>query len=247
MEYLPEILKIVNGALNADIDKVVNYTELLSEKLEAEGDKSASSKLKKAILNSKSLKLLPNGANIRDILPVDSESKSSLAEKEFFQKDEVDIFFDEFIMEKVQNFIKYIKSNDLLLEKGVEFIPSLLLYGLPGCGKSELAKYIASELELPLVTARLDSLISSYLGSTSKNLRELFNYANSRPCILFLDEFDAIAKLRDDQNELGELKRIVVSLLQNIDMLDKQTILLAATNHQHLLDPAIWRLSLIHI
>ena len=144
-------------------------------------------------------------------------------------------------MEKVQNFIKYIKSNDLLLEKGVEFIPSLLLYGLPGCGKSELAKYIASELELPLVTARLDSLISSYLGSTSKNLRELFNYANSRPCILFLDEFDAIAKLRDDQNELGELKRIVVSLLQNIDMLDKQTILLAATNHQHLLDPAIWR------
>ena len=65
-------------------------------------------------------------------------------------------------MEKVQNFIKYIKSNDLLLEKGVEFIPSLLLYGLPGCGKSELAKYIASELELPLVTARLDSLISSY-------------------------------------------------------------------------------------
>lgn len=241
MEYLPEILKIINGALNSDIEKVVNYTELLANKLEEFGDNGASSKLKKAILNSKSLKLFPCGTNIKDILPVDSESKSSLAEKDFFTKGQVQVFFDDFVIEKVQNFVKYIKSSNLLIEKGVEFTPSLLLYGIPGCGKSELAKYIASEIGMPLITARLDSLISSYLGSTSKNIRELFNYANSRPCILFLDEFDAIAKLRDDQNELGELKRIVVSLLQNIDLLDKQTILLAATNHDHLLDPAIWR------
>ncbi len=241
VEYLPEILKIINGALNSDVEKVVNYTELLANKLEELGDNGASSKLKKAILNSKSLKLFPCGTNIKDILPVDSESKSSLAEKDFFTKGQVQVFFDDFVIEKVQNFVKYIKSSNLLIQKGVEFTPSLLLYGIPGCGKSELAKYIASEIGMPLITARLDSLISSYLGSTSKNIRELFNYANSRPCILFLDEFDAIAKLRDDQNELGELKRIVVSLLQNIDLLDKQTILLAATNHDHLLDPAIWR------
>jgi ATP-dependent 26S proteasome regulatory subunit len=63
----------------------------------------------------------------------------------------------------------------------------------------------------------------------------------ARPCVLFLDEFDAVAKLRDDKHELGELKRVVVSLLQNIDALDGRTILLAATNHEHLLDPAIWR------
>lgn len=241
MEHLPEMLKIINGALNSDIEKVVNYTELLASKLEELGDNGASSKLKKAILNSKSLKLFPCSTSLKDILPVDSESKSALAEKDFYTKDQVQVFFDDFILEKVQNFVKYIKSSNLLIEKGVEFTPSLLLYGIPGCGKSELAKYIASELGMPLITARLDSLISSYLGSTSKNIRELFSYANSRPCILFLDEFDAIAKLRDDQNELGELKRIVVSLLQNIDLLDKQTILLAATNHEHLLDPAIWR------
>ncbi len=94
---------------------------------------------------------------------------------------------------------------------------------------------------MPLITARTDGLISSYLGSTAKNIRLLFEHAASRPCVLFLDEFDAIAKMRDNGRELGELKRVVISLLQNIDALGKDTVLLAATNHEHLLDPAIWR------
>jgi SpoVK/Ycf46/Vps4 family AAA+-type ATPase len=116
-----------------------------------------------------------------------------------------------------------------------------LIYGPPGVGKTELARYIAAQLQLPLITARSDSLISSFLGSTAKNLRMLFEHARSRPCVLFLDELDSVAKLRDDQHELGELKRVVVSLLQNIDALDNQVIVLAATNHHHLLDSAVWR------
>jgi len=87
----------------------------------------------------------------------------------------------------------------------------------------------------------MDGLISSYLGSTAKNLRLLFEHAMSRPCVLFLDEFDALGKMRDDSKELGELKRVVISLLQNIDAMGKDHVLLAATNHEHLLDPAIWR------
>ena len=94
-----------------------------------------------------------------------------------------------------------------------------MLYGVPGCGKSTVAKYIAQQIGLPLVIARLDALVSSLLGSTSKNIRKVFDFADSRPCILFLDEFDAIAKARDDQHELGELKRVINSLLQNIDSL----------------------------
>ena len=94
---------------------------------------------------------------------------------------------------------------------------------------------------MPLVVARLDSLISSYLGTTAKNIRSLFEFAQKMPCVLFLDEFDAIAKARDDNNELGELKRVVNSLLQNIDTMSKDSLILAATNHQQLLDPAIWR------
>ncbi|MGC3971679.1 MAG: ATP-binding protein [Pirellulales bacterium] len=117
----------------------------------------------------------------------------------------------------------------------------MLLYGPPGCGKTQIARYIAAELELPLIVARMDSLISSYLGSTAKNLRLLFEFAASHPCILFLDEFDALAKMRDDTRELGELKRVVISLLQNIDALGRDHLLVAATNHDHLLDPAVWR------
>ena len=89
--------------------------------------------------------------------------------------------------------------------------------------------------------ARLDGLISSFLGSTSKNIRALFDFAANTPCVLFLDEFDAIAKLRGDSQELGELKRVVNSFIQNLDTLGTQSIVLAATNHQELLDSAVWR------
>ena len=94
---------------------------------------------------------------------------------------------------------------------------------------------------LPLVTAKIDTLISSLLGATAKNIHKVFDFAKRQPCILFLDEFDAIAKARNDQYELGELKRVVNSLLQNIDDYCKEGILIAATNHPELLDDAIWR------
>jgi len=84
------------------------------------------------------------------------------------------------------------------------------MYGPPGTGKSRLARHIARELGLDLYVARLDGLISSFLGSTSKNIRALFDFASKTPCVLFLDEFDAIAKLRGDTQELGELKRVVM-------------------------------------
>ena len=89
--------------------------------------------------------------------------------------------------------------------------------------------------------ARLDTLISSLLGNTAKNIHKIFEYAKKQPCVLFLDEFDAIAKARDDQHELGELKRVVNSLLQNMDEYCQNGILVAATNHHELLDSAIWR------
>ena len=82
--------------------------------------------------------------------------------------------------------------------------------------KTQTAKYISAKTNLPLVTIRIDGLVSSYLGSTSKNIKSLFDFVERTPCLLFLDEFDAIAKMRDDSNELGELKRVVNPLLQNL-------------------------------
>jgi SpoVK/Ycf46/Vps4 family AAA+-type ATPase len=151
------------------------------------------------------------------------------------------IVLNNFIMEEIAEFINSYKKRDEILRAGVEVISSLLLYGPPGCGKTTIAKYISFQTGLPLVTARLDGLISSLLGSTAKNIRKIFDYALKRDCILFLDEFDVIAKLRDDKHELGELKRVVNSLIQNIDDFNQNSILIAATNHHQLLDPAIWR------
>ncbi|SUC44883.1 ATP-dependent zinc metalloprotease FtsH 3 [Providencia stuartii] len=185
--------------------------------------------------------LLGLNGQLEPIVPVDKDSRLTLGDVLYPTLDDARILLPTSIQESVDEFLSFISKAHLLTEAGVGISPSMMLYGPPGCGKTQLAHHIAAKLELPLITARCDTLISSFLGSTAKNIRSLFDHAASRPCVLFLDEFDAFAKARDDQHELGELKRVVVSLLQNIDALPENTILLAATNHQGLLDPAVWR------
>lgn len=174
-------------------------------------------------------------------LPADSESRVPLGDITYPQPGDHEVFLDAPATAEIERLLRYVRTADALFKSGLGLTASMLLHGPPGCGKTELARYISGELGLPLVTARSDSMISSFLGSTAKNIRSLFQYATSTPCVLFLDELDVFAKLRDDAHELGELKRVVVSLLQNIDALDPSTLLIGATNHEHLLDPAIWR------
>ena len=132
-------------------------------------------------------------------------------------------------------------ENAKLAEHNLPVANRLLLCGPPGCGKTMTANAIAHELGLPMAYVRIDGLVSSYLGQTSVNLRKVFTSVGTMPIVLFLDEFDAIAKKRDDGNEMGELKRVVTALLQNFDNMPDNVFLIAATNHEHLLDPAIWR------
>ena len=132
-------------------------------------------------------------------------------------------------------------ENAKLAEHNLPVANRLLLCGPPGCGKTMTANAIAHELGLPMAYVRLDGLVSSYLGQTSVNLRKVFTSVGTMPIVLFLDEFDAIAKKRDDGNEMGELKRVVTALLQNFDNMPDNVFLIAATNHEHLLAPAIWR------
>ncbi|ATQ44857.1 AAA family ATPase [Caulobacter mirabilis] len=133
------------------------------------------------------------------------------------------------------------RKGDLIRKHGLPVISKILFVGPPGCGKTLAAELLAKQVSLPLVTVRLDTLVSSYLGETSANLRRIFEFADSTPCVLFLDEFDAVARSRSDENEHGELRRVVNSLLQLIDRFGGKGFLVAATNHEDKLDSAVWR------
>lgn len=145
------------------------------------------------------------------------------------------------IKNKIDSLISEYTNKEKFEDRGIIIENRLLLCGPPGCGKTTIAYHIAKKMNLPIVYVRLDSLISSMLGQTSSNLRTIFEELNNKDVIIFLDEFDSIAKKRDDSNELGELKRVVNSLLQNIDQMPTNNFLIAASNHEKLLDSAVWR------
>ncbi|KAA1163376.1 AAA family ATPase [Pseudoalteromonas fuliginea] len=142
---------------------------------------------------------------------------------------------------KVDRFLRERHRVEELLNEQLLPSRSLLMSGPPGTGKTLTASWVAKELNLPLLTLDLANVMSSYLGKTGNNIKSVLNYASSFPCVLLLDEFDAIAKKRDDETDVGELKRLVTVLLQSIDDWPLSSILVAATNHGELLDPAIWR------
>jgi hypothetical protein len=238
--HLSELFRIVEGAIRLDGDKVRNYAELLASKLHDDGDVSSAERLRR-ILSDRSHQLHPRKLTQQGPPPVDGESRFPLLENTRIPPVAERYVFTDAQREFVENYISVARSKATLENHGIAAGTNLLFYGPPGCGKTLLACYIAKEIGLPLYTARLDGLISSFLGSTSKNIRAVFEFAAKTPCVLLLDEFDAIAKLRDDQQELGELKRVVNSFVQNIDALGRETILIAATNHERLLDPAVWR------
>lgn len=233
-----EIVKIIEGGLSGDKEKVKNYALTLAKNMDKNGDAAFAKKIMKVLENKK------GGFTTLDSFaskPVDAESRMDIVEVTMPQIELSGIVLSKYIEDEISSFIEGYNHRDNLITAGIDISNSLLLYGPPGCGKTTVAQYISTITGLPLVTARLDGLISSLLGSTAKNIRKIFDYASRRECILFLDEFDVIAKLRDDKNELGELKRVVNSLIQNIDGFSSNSILIAATNHHELLDPAIWR------
>jgi len=131
--------------------------------------------------------------------------------------------------------------EDLLRSYGMEPADKLLFCGPPGCGKTLTAEILASELGRPLAIVRIDSVVSSYLGETAANLRKVFDFASTMPMVMLFDEFDAVAKERSDSAEHGELKRVVNAVLQMMDAYHGQSILIAATNHEGILDSAVWR------
>ena len=145
------------------------------------------------------------------------------------------------VLEIVNRFLRERSEGELLLRQGFAPPRTLLLKGAPGTGKTMLARWLSMRLDLQLVVLDLATSISSFLGKTGGNLRRSLDYGRATPCVLLLDEFDAIGKRRDDVTEVGELKRIVSVLLKELEDWPLHSVLVAATNHPELLDPAIHR------
>ncbi|MGH3767889.1 MAG: AAA family ATPase [Pseudonocardiaceae bacterium] len=118
---------------------------------------------------------------------------------------------------------------------------SILLFGPPGCGKTSISEALATELNRPLVRVRTEAVISSYLGETASNIAQVFEFAHSGAYIVLFDEFDSLGKMRDDPTDHGELRRVVNSVLQFIDRYAGPSLIVAATNHEQVLDSALWR------
>lgn len=145
------------------------------------------------------------------------------------------------VMSQLEEIIAERERADELRRAGINPTRSLLLSGPPGVGKTMTARWLARALEVPLVSLDLSSVVSSYLGTSGRNIKSVLDYAKSGPCILLLDEFDAIAKKRDDDADIGELKRIVNVILVELDRWPDTSLLVAATNHPQLLDSAVER------
>jgi SpoVK/Ycf46/Vps4 family AAA+-type ATPase len=141
----------------------------------------------------------------------------------------------------VDELIEEQRRADVLRAHGLEPRSRILLVGPPGTGKTTLAEAVAEAVAVTLFVVRYESMIGSYLGETAARLKRVFDYARTTPCVLFFDEFDALGKERGDIHETGEIKRVVTSLLMQIDELPSYTIVVAATNHPELLDRAAWR------
>lgn len=261
MEQFDIILTLAGLALETESPRVIQQVERLRDEL-AKSDKEQAAKLTRVLKrSSRKQSMAPmafdemraTGDAVRrrmpgeiltrtTPLPHDKETGAVLV-RVIFPEDNVAEapILSNSLSEAISDLLSEWKRAEELARLGTSPHTRCLLYGEPGVGKTNLAYYLARQLDLPLVEARLDGLISSFLGTTARNIGAIFDFANRYRCALFLDEFDAIAKARDDTQEVGEIKRVVNSLLQSIDARNGRGLTLAATNHEHLLDLAVWR------
>jgi SpoVK/Ycf46/Vps4 family AAA+-type ATPase len=174
-------------------------------------------------------------------VPVDSDSRLELLRREGSPEIPIEPIWPETVAAQLEGVLGERANEAQLVRAGLTPSKSLLFVGPPGVGKTLAARWLAKQMERPLLTLDLSAVMSSFLGKTGNNIRVVLDYAQRVPSILLLDEFDAIAKRRDDAAEIGELKRLVTVLVQAVDEWPAEGLLIAATNHPELLDPAVWR------
>lgn len=181
-----------------------------------------------------------NGSSTSNRIQVDSRAENLITEITPQRKMDT-LILPRDVVQICEQYIQEQYRVDLLRSYGLEPRNRILLVGAPGNGKTSLAEAIAESLMVPLFVVKYDSIIGAYLGETALRLRKLIDFASTRKCVLFFDEFETLGKERGDTHETGEIKRVVSSLLLQIDDLPSHVTIIGATNHPELLDRAVWR------
>lgn len=189
----------------------------------------------KQILESSGGNMIELPYDLKSILCVEDVSNSFKEGRYYLLDREKDVF---------ENIVRMKKVNDRLMEMGIPYLNSTLLYGDSGTGKTTFVRYVAYKMGLPLCYLNFSSLVDSHMGNTSKNISKAFNYVISNPCVFMLDEIDCISIRRSDSSDggaSGEMARVTISLMQEFDRLTNDIVVIAATNRMDRIDDALLR------
>ena len=187
------------------------------------------------------LRTSENGRYLSPLSPASNSLSGPLVAEIAPERRIEDLLLPVIVTEVIQDLVEEQHRADILRSRNLEPRNRVLLAGPPGNGKTSLAEAIADALNSPLVVVRYEGIIGSYLGETAQRIGQVFEYVRSRRCVLFFDEFDTVGKERGDRQETGEIKRVVSSLLLQIDALPSYVVVVTASNHPELLDRAVWR------
>ncbi|MGP8291145.1 AAA family ATPase [Vreelandella zhanjiangensis] len=230
------LVSLVQSGMRGDKTKLRKVAEALIAEERSKQHKILADRLESVLNNSQEfLSPPPAGGSMPQSRQADFFSERTP------QRRLEDLILPNEISDICRSFIQEHHRVDLLRSYNLEPRNRILLIGPPGNGKTSLAEALAEALMVPLLVVRYENIIGTYLGETAVRLKNLFDYASSRKCVLFFDEFETLGKERGDTHETGEIKRVVSSLLLQIDNLPSHVVVIGATNHAELLDRAVWR------
>lgn len=184
------------------------------------------------MLNNSAMNLMELPADLKNLLIMEDVSVSFNENRYYLSNRESKV---------VEKIMKLNKASQRLAEIGVNYINSTIFYGESGTGKTTLGRYIAYKTGIPFAYLNFSRVVDSYLGSTQKNISKVFDHVKQQKCVFMIDEIDAIGMRRRDSKEVGEMSRIVISLMQNLDTLTSDVVLLGATNRLDIIDEALLR------
>lgn len=234
--------QIFDKLAKQDLEGAVSVANAIIQEAEQKGHRVLANDLQKILSQiGTGLQVHSQLKRMSERLPVDPTSQLALVSIQVPNRSLNDLVLASETRTSLERVVLEYTSRSELSEQKLNYASRVLFVGPPGCGKTSAAHAIAKSLGLPLLYVRLDALISSFLGETATNLRQVFEFYENHPCVLLFDEFDAVAKERNDASDVGELKRVVSSFLQILDQTEQTGIVLCATNHATLLDTAVWR------